>query len=303
MIYLRRCFLLVSVIGILLTPGQVTAQPAAPQVDPGAVVRAIFVALNSGDVDGALAYVADDAVLTFSPPPPGVNPSLVGKAEIRTWWETFVGWHPETEIIDLTVKGNMVMMTSYVSEDGFRALGVAPMRSELVAIVQEGLLRAYTVTFSKESQAKLAAALDKEAKKEIIRRFYDELWNQGDMSFVDTFVAADFEDGFSGQVGQEPLKGTVELFRTAFPTMQISYGDMMVDGDMVVVTITNTMGAYAGGLPDFFGIPDSAIGKEVVLHGIDYARIVDGKMVKGWGVHDDLGWLQQFGLALQAAEE
>lgn len=62
------------------------------------------------------------------------------------------------------------------------------------------------------------------------------------------------------------------------------------------------MGAYAGGLPEFFGIPDSAIGKEVVLHGVDYARIIDGKMVAGWGTHDELGWLSQFGLELKEIE-
>ena len=103
-------------------------------------------------------------------------------------------------------------------------------------------------------------------------------------------------------MGIQGLKVNVQMFRTAFPDMQITYGDMVVENDLVVVTITNTMGIYQGGLPLFFGIPDSAIDSEVVLHGIDYARVVDGQMVAGWGVHDDLGWLRQFGLELAPAE-
>lgn len=142
-----------------------------------------------------------------------------------------------------------------------------------------------------------------EANKEIIRRFYDDLWNEGNLAVADEIISPDFEDGFSGQVGIEPLKGTVQMFRDAFPDMQIGYTDMVVEGDLVVVTIRNEMGAYAGGLPEFFGIPDSAIGKEVVLQGIDYARIENGKMVAGWGTHDILGWMEQFGLELVPVEE
>lgn len=142
-----------------------------------------------------------------------------------------------------------------------------------------------------------------EANKEIIYRFYDEVWNDGDMAAAAEIVSTDFVDGFSGQTGLEPLIATVQMFRTAFPDMEISYTDVVAEGDLVVATITNTMGAYQGGLPDFFGIPDSAIGNEVVLHGIDYARIENGKIVAGWGTHDDLGWLQQFNLQLVEVDQ
>jgi predicted SnoaL-like aldol condensation-catalyzing enzyme len=142
-----------------------------------------------------------------------------------------------------------------------------------------------------------------EANKEIVRRFYDEVFNQGDMAVADEIVSPDFKDGFSGQTGIDALKGTVNLFRTAFPDMEITYKDMVAEGDLVVITITNNMGAYQGGLGEIFGVPDSAIGQEIVLTGIDYARVVDGKMVEGWGVHDDLRWLQQFGLELVPVSE
>ena len=142
-----------------------------------------------------------------------------------------------------------------------------------------------------------------EANKEVVRRFYDELWNEGNMAVADEIIHPDFIDEFSGQNGIEALKGTVMLFRTAFPDMKITYEIIAAEGDIVVAEITNTQGTYQGGLPPFFGIPDSAIGNEVVLHGIDFARIEDGKMTQGWGLHDDLGWLQQLDLELAPTEE
>lgn len=294
----------VLVASIFLMPMQTSAKitDSHPN-DPVAVLTTIFQSLENGDVNGALEMVADNAVLTLPVPPPGFSSSFTGKEEIRAWWETFASWNPEIEVINAQTQGNMVMMSSYTTEDTFRALNIAPLRSETIAIVQNGLLTAYTVVFSAESEAKLLAALEREAKKELVRRFYDELWNEGNMAVADEIISPEFEDGFSGQAGIEPLKGTIEMFRMAFPDMKISHADVVAEGDLVVVTITNEMGAYAGGLPDFFGIPESAIGKEVVLTGIDYARIVDGKIVAGWGTHDDLGWLQQFGLGMTVAEE
>ena len=182
---MRKLSVSLLILSLLLPLLHGSVDAATEPNDPIAVLTAIFDALVAGDVDAALALTADDTVLTLSGPPPGMEPALVGKTAIRTWWETFVEWHPEIEIIDATAQGDMVMMSTYTSEDGFRALGVAPMRSETIAIVQDGLLRAYTVTFSKESQAKLAAALDRESKKAVVQRFYDEIWNAGDMATPD----------------------------------------------------------------------------------------------------------------------
>jgi predicted ester cyclase len=42
---------------------------------------------------------------------------------------------------------------------------------------------------------------------------------------------------------------------------------------------------------------ESPTGHEVVLRGVDIFRITDGKIVERWGRLDDLGLLQQLGLA------
>ena len=142
-----------------------------------------------------------------------------------------------------------------------------------------------------------------EANKEIVRRFYDEMWNEGKLEVADEIIAPEFVDPINGvTTGPDALKNAVTLFHSAFPDMKISY-ELWVDGDVVIAEITNNLGAYQGGLGPIFGVPDSAIGKEIVLHGIDFARIENGQYVEAWVVHDMLGFLSQFGMELVPVEE
>ena len=53
-------------------------------------------------------------------------------------------------------------------------------------------------------------------------------------------------------------------------------------------------------LGDFFGIAPT--GKKVILRGVHIMRIADGKVAEHWGSNDDLGLMQQLGMALQPAE-
>ena len=136
-----------------------------------------------------------------------------------------------------------------------------------------------------------------EANKVIVQRFYEEIWNNRDLAVVDEIIAEDFIDRFSGQNGREAFKGTVQFFHNAYPDLKATYTDVVAEGDVVAVYVTFT-GTYQGGMAEVFGIPDSAIGTETVLNGVDYARIEDGVMVEGWGAHEELGRFLQLGFEL-----
>ena len=86
---------MVSVV-LLALPGVLCAQES----NPLSVVNAWVVALNAGDIDGALSYVADDAVVTIVPPAPGTSGVFTGKEEIRGWYEPIVGEHGVTTLSD-----------------------------------------------------------------------------------------------------------------------------------------------------------------------------------------------------------
>jgi steroid delta-isomerase-like uncharacterized protein len=130
--------------------------------------------------------------------------------------------------------------------------------------------------------------------KKVVMRLINEGFNQGRTEIADELIADDFIDhGAAPGVpaeGPASFKGTIALFRTAFPDLVATADDVIAEGDRVVFR-THWHGTHLG---DFFGIP--ATGKAFTLTAIDILRLVDGKAVEHWGNEDDLGMLQQLGL-------
>jgi steroid delta-isomerase-like uncharacterized protein len=138
-----------------------------------------------------------------------------------------------------------------------------------------------------------------EDNKAIVRRFYEEVLNQGNLAMSDELVAADFVDHqpFPGQgPGLAGLKESLGAFRAAFPDLQYTIEDLIAEGDKVVVRAT-MRGTNEGSL---FGLPAS--GKQVTVGDIDIVRIAGGKMVEGWGITDRLSMMQQLGVIPQMGQ-
>ena len=134
-----------------------------------------------------------------------------------------------------------------------------------------------------------------EQNKAIVRRYWEQVWNQGNLAVVDELIASDF-DGHPlpsdpnfgrGPAGQKQLVG---MYRTAFPDVRMAIEDMTAEGDRVAVRWT-ARGTNTG---EMMGMP--ATGKPVRVTGIIINRIAAGKMVEGWGNFDALGMLQQLGV-------
>ena len=80
----------------------------AQESDPMSIINAWVEALNSGDIDAAMSYLADDAVVQILPPAPGTSGVFSGKGEIRGWYETVVGQHGMTALSDCQIDGEIV---------------------------------------------------------------------------------------------------------------------------------------------------------------------------------------------------
>jgi ketosteroid isomerase-like protein len=134
----------VLVLAILVLPGALYAQ----ETDPLTVINSWLEALNAGDVDTALSYLADDAQ---------IEPDQVysGKEEIRGWYENLVGGNGVSTVSDCQVDGETVTCNSTYSDDGLQAMGVDYLEGTLVLILQDGKIHSYTFTPSPESLAKL----------------------------------------------------------------------------------------------------------------------------------------------------
>jgi steroid delta-isomerase-like uncharacterized protein len=134
-----------------------------------------------------------------------------------------------------------------------------------------------------------------EQNKTIVRRYWEEIWNQGNLAVVDELIAADFDghpapsdaDFGRGPAGQKQLVG---LYRGAFPDMRMTIDDMAADGDRVVLRWT-ARGTNTG---EMMGMP--ATGKPATVTGIVINRLAAGKIAEGWTSFDALGMLQQLGV-------
>jgi predicted ester cyclase len=133
-----------------------------------------------------------------------------------------------------------------------------------------------------------------EENKELVRRLMDEGINQGNIGLIDEFFAPDFvehEELPPGiPPGREAVKQFTTMFRSAFPDLNVTFDDLLAEGDKVVVRSTWS-GTHNG---EFMGIAPT--GKSMSVGVIDIIRFAGGKIVEHWGQMDRMGLMQQLGV-------
>jgi steroid delta-isomerase-like uncharacterized protein len=131
-----------------------------------------------------------------------------------------------------------------------------------------------------------------EQNKALMRRFYDEVVNRGNLNMIDELVSPDFVDheAFPGlPAGREGVKQFFSMLRAAFPDLRMNVDDLIAEGDKAVARGTMT-GTHQG---EFAGI--AATGKTVSVPTIDIARFAHGKLAEHWGVTDTMSMAEQLG--------
>jgi steroid delta-isomerase-like uncharacterized protein len=133
-----------------------------------------------------------------------------------------------------------------------------------------------------------------EENKALVRRWFLEAWNAGNLALADEVIAADYDphpaptDMPFGR-GPEGQKQLIAFYRSAFPDVRMEIEDMVAEGDRVVVRWKGT-GTHTG---ELMGVPPS--GKPAVVTGMFINRVVNGKLVEGWTSFDALGMMMQIG--------
>jgi len=123
---------------------------------------------------------------------------------------------------------------------------------------------------------------------------FGEAVNTSDFRAFDDVVAPNSvdHDPAPGQgPGPEGFRQFFTEFRTAFPDLAVSVDHMVADDDNVAIAYTVT-GTQRG---PFMGFAPT--NKRMQVRGMQIGRFVDGKLVERWGSSDQLGILQQLGLA------
>jgi hypothetical protein len=127
----------------------------AQATDPKSVFDGFHAAVNAHDVDAALAFFADDAVVQFpNQPPPNV---YRGTAEIRAWLQGDADQHIQVTTEQLNLAGDKLTWIGKVVTDDVRGLGIT-IEGPAEAIIQGGKITSFSFTLSDATLAKLAAA-------------------------------------------------------------------------------------------------------------------------------------------------
>jgi predicted ester cyclase len=143
-----------------------------------------------------------------------------------------------------------------------------------------------------------------EDNKAIVRQFFEEVVNQGNVAAVDELLAPNILLHFDSpsdvpvsaemQLGLEEIKQVFSQLRTTFPDHHFTVELQVAEGDLVVTRGTargTHTGKYQGLV--YQGIPPT--GKRVTWTETWINRLTDGKIVEHWSNEDDLGRLTQIG--------
>ena len=134
-----------------------------------------------------------------------------------------------------------------------------------------------------------------EENKALIRRWFEEVWNQGRADAISEMLAEDgIVHGLSDEVSA-PLKGPEEFlpfhsqFREAFPNIEVVVEDQIAEGDRVA-TRCSVRGKHTG---DSLGF--AATQSPVEFTGVAITRIRDGKIIEAWNNFDFMKMYRQLG--------
>jgi steroid delta-isomerase-like uncharacterized protein len=132
-----------------------------------------------------------------------------------------------------------------------------------------------------------------EANRALILRFYEEVWNRGNVDVAQEVFAADYARhdlrpsvALPGPEGQAKIAAD---FRLAFPDLRMTV-DLVVSEDDLVAARWTTTGTHTGPWAQV-----APTGMHVTFSGMNVFRVRDGKIVELWNHRDDLGLMQQLG--------
>ena len=126
--------------------------------------------------------------------------------------------------------------------------------------------------------------------KEVIRRMFSEIVNEGRVELIDELFDPEFEtDGPSGVLDRDGFKEFVAGWRAGFSDIHTEITGILAEGDMVA------WGIVASGTNDgpFMGAP--ATGRSVSFDSLNIAHFRDGKAYRHKVVMDMVTLMTQLG--------
>ncbi|HVZ74618.1 MAG TPA: ester cyclase [Polyangia bacterium] len=137
--------------------------------------------------------------------------------------------------------------------------------------------------------------MNTEEKKQLVRRYYDEVWSRGNVALIDELMTKDYvndDPATPGRriQGREAFKHLVTTLRGAFQEMKMTIKAQHAEGD-VVVTEWSAHAFHRGTLN---GIPPT--GKEGTTTGVTISTFAGNQIAEDRAIWDLFGLLRQVGV-------
>jgi len=131
------------------------------------------------------------------------------------------------------------------------------------------------------------------AGRNLVRRYYSELWNGWNVSLVNELLTPDFR--FRGSLGSQTRgrEAFVDYLRTiqgAFPDFHNRIDDLIVEDTEVVARLTYT-GTHIGRI---FAVDGT--GAEISYAGVAIFSVGGGQLLSGWVLGDRYELMRQIGI-------
>jgi steroid delta-isomerase-like uncharacterized protein len=130
-----------------------------------------------------------------------------------------------------------------------------------------------------------------EQNKTLARRWFEDLFSQGDLDVAEEILSAGFLDHLPREEerGIEELKHYVSIYRSAFPDIEDTVEEIVAEADKVVVR-WRSRGTHLG---EFMGVAPT--GRDVTFTGMRLFRIAENKIAESWVNIDERGLQEQLG--------
>lgn len=128
--------------------------------------------------------------------------------------------------------------------------------------------------------------------KNLVHRYYREVWNHGNMAVINQIVAANHvlhhSSNYLGTLpgGPQGIRHLVTTFRAALPDLDLAIEDMVGQWNKVAIRFA-LQGTHKGRLLDY-----APTGQQVTLSGMMIHYILNEKITDTWFSHDFVSAIQ-----------
>lgn len=131
------------------------------------------------------------------------------------------------------------------------------------------------------------------AAVDVVRAYFEEMWNAHDLGRFDRFVAPEvrYHGPRDAPKGYAEYRRMAQAFFEGIPDLRFEIEEAVERDGLVALRIRIT-GTHRG---PWRGVAPT--GRRVDVQGRPWLRVRDGKVVEVWSLFDELGALQQVGAA------